>query len=580
MQTLVYFSISNAANIPLTGSTTQYNVPNYVTLAPQSYPLNNNESILDADVITYVPDSTGTFTASLYPQFYKGYINGVNTHTHFILNVPNTGSAVNAADYLVVLSSSVVNAGKYAYSMADSDARYVLSGSGNSSVSSSYALSASYVPNLYPQTYQISGSWASASLSASYAPQIIQVSASWASSSISSSYALTSSHVEGLVTYPNITDANGIIGLNGYVGINYQPNPQYTLDVNGSIGNSMGDVNLIANGDVGGGSSVYIQTGLPVGGGYDTINGGNIVLSAGSGVFIDQDSAGGSINLLGGSGNPGINGAAVTIGGTSGGEGGNFAVNTGAGAYNGIIELSTGVNSLYIDSTVGGNGGAVGINMSAPQYGLDVNGTIGNSSQNSFHIVGFNSNGYSDGFINFDANGKLTLQSGGTPSAGDQSLDIISQFQMLLTAQGGVGINNSSPEYTLDVDGYTRLGDVGGNDNSTLFIVTNEYFTFNNGSVGIGKSNPTQPLDVVGNINFTGNLLKNGSAYVPNNAVTASYVSASTVIANNYLKMPYSASNHSLTPTVDTGSMYFKISGSVKLLYVYSGTAWSSCSLA
>src|ERR1035437_622938 len=34
----------------------------------------------------------------------------------------------------------------------------------------SQSLSASYVPNLYPQTYQVSGSWASASISASYAP--------------------------------------------------------------------------------------------------------------------------------------------------------------------------------------------------------------------------------------------------------------------------------------------------------------------------------------------------------------------------------------------------------------------------
>lgn len=39
-------------------------------------------------------------------------------------------------------------------------------------ISSSYATTASYVSNLYPQTYQISGSWASSSLSASYAPTI------------------------------------------------------------------------------------------------------------------------------------------------------------------------------------------------------------------------------------------------------------------------------------------------------------------------------------------------------------------------------------------------------------------------
>ena len=61
--------------------------------------------------------------------------------------------------------------------------------------SSSYATSASYVPNLYPQTYQVSGSWASSSLSASYISSsnifgnVTAFSASWASSSISASYA-------------------------------------------------------------------------------------------------------------------------------------------------------------------------------------------------------------------------------------------------------------------------------------------------------------------------------------------------------------------------------------------------------
>jgi len=63
------------------------------------------------------------------------------------------------------------------------------------SISSSNAVTASWVPNLYPQTEQISASWASASfvadsasfasrsISASYAPQFEQISASWASAS-------------------------------------------------------------------------------------------------------------------------------------------------------------------------------------------------------------------------------------------------------------------------------------------------------------------------------------------------------------------------------------------------------------
>jgi len=179
--TTVYFSISNAANQPLTGSKNQYSTPNYVTLAPTSYPINNNESILDADVSTYVPDSNGMFSASLYPQFYKGYIKGTNTHTHFILNVP-TGSAINAADNLVVLSSSVINPGKYAYSMAASDARYVQGTSGTAS----FATSASWAPFINNPN-AISASWASSSLSSSYA--------------ITSSYDLNSSRLPISLSY-------------------------------------------------------------------------------------------------------------------------------------------------------------------------------------------------------------------------------------------------------------------------------------------------------------------------------------------------------------------------------------------
>ena len=192
--TTVYFSISNAANQPLTGSQTSRYQPNYVTLAPTSFPLNNNESILDADVITYTPDSNGVFTASLYPQIYKGYIKGTNTHTHFLINVPTGSSAVNAADILVVTSGSVVNTGKYAYSCAVSDIRYLLAGASGSLLSSSYATTASYALNGGNNNGStVSASWASSSISASYVPNLYPVttvaSASWASQSLSASFA-------------------------------------------------------------------------------------------------------------------------------------------------------------------------------------------------------------------------------------------------------------------------------------------------------------------------------------------------------------------------------------------------------
>lgn len=47
------------------------------------------------------------------------------------------------------------------------------------------------------------------------------------------------------------------------------------------------------------------------------------------------------------------------------------------------------------------------------------------------------------------------------------------------------------------------------------------------------------------------------------------------------LQLPYSSSAHPMDAlNVTTGSMYFKQSGSVSLLYVYTGTQWKSASLA
>jgi len=77
----------------------------------------------------------------------------------------------------------------------------------NKATSASYALSSSYVPNLYPQTEQISSSWASSSLSASYAPDITNYTsslfgtASWANNSTSASYALSASWAPDITSY-------------------------------------------------------------------------------------------------------------------------------------------------------------------------------------------------------------------------------------------------------------------------------------------------------------------------------------------------------------------------------------------
>ena len=98
------------------------------------------------------------------------------------------------------------------------------------------------------------------------------------------------------------------------------------------------------------------------------------------------------------------------------------------------------------------------------------------------------------------------------------------------------------------------------------------------GSVGIGYNvtyTPVSLLDVNGGIN---SISHTASVILASN-ISASVVTSSLVKANIF-QLPYSSSARALTLYTDTGSAYFQISASVKLLYIYTGTTWSSCSLA
>ena len=85
-----------------------------------------------------------------------------------------------------------------------------------------------------------------------------------------------------------------------------------------------------------------------------------------------------------------------------------------------------------------------------------------------------------------------------------------------ITDVGFVGINNPTPSTALDVVGYIHT-DVG-------YSIGGNTVIDNNGAYFNGNSVPLYTLDVNGDINFTSNLLNNGSIYVPDNAVSASYV--------------------------------------------------------
>jgi len=89
----------------------------------------------------------------------------------------------------------------------------------------------------------------------------------------------------------------------------------------------------------------------------------------------------------------------------------------------------------------------------------------------------------------------------------------------IVGSSGNVGIGVASPAYKLDVDGDINIASssnfkIGGtNAVFSNWTVSGSDVSRSSGNVGIGLSNPSHKLDVSGDINFTGSLLQNGSAF-------------------------------------------------------------------
>jgi fibronectin-binding autotransporter adhesin len=143
-----------------------------------------------------------------------------------------------------------------------------------------------------------------------------------------------------------------------------------------------------------------------------------------------------------------------------------------------------------------------------------------------------------DAIIRTDGTRKLVLQSGATGA-------------LVVDASNNVGIGKSNPAVLLDVSGNASVAGnltIGGtatfasplsstdalsitaNRNDVAALTVNQQGTgrivdvrdngtstfviLDGGNVGVGKTNPTFPLDVSGNINFSGALYQNGSQYI------------------------------------------------------------------
>jgi len=147
-----------------------------------------------------------------------------------------------------------------------------------------------------------------------------------------------------------------------------------------------------------------------------------------------------------------------------------------------------------------------------------------------------------------------------------------------------VGFNQTNPQYTVDVNGSIGASHYGNSNYITLdnglgnMIINTDNSSItlhgSNTFVGVNNNNPSYNLDVSGSVNFTTNLLQNGSIYVPitasyaltssvaKQAISASYVSTSS-ISNTSVSSSFSTTtNTALNLNYNQGGAMVKTIGS------------------
>lgn len=182
------------------------------------------------------------------------------------------------------------------------------------------------------------------------------------------------------------------------------------------------------------------------------------------------------------------------------------AGSTGMIQYNDAGKLAASGNFVYTN-------GNVGIGTNSPAYKLDVIGDVNISTSNAYKIGTGSVVYYSGGVTKFsDLGGGLSLDTGNTE-------------RLFIDTSGNVGIGTTSPTFPLEVNGSFRsyvasAGDIQISHSSlvstikamgsiSLALGANNIeqirIDSSSGNVGIGTQNPTEKLEVSGNIKLSSN---------------------------------------------------------------------------